>query len=632
MCGICGINNYSSYAEVGPREIKRMNDVLVHRGPDDEGYYIKGHVALGHRRLSIIDLSHAGHQPMANEDETVWLTFNGEIYNFLELRDELMKKGHKFRSRTDSEVIVHAYEEYGERCVEKFNGMFAFAIWDEKRSRLFIARDRLGIKPLFYYDDGKSLLFASEVKALLKSGIVEGNIDSHALSDYLSLGYILAPKTILKGVKKLLPGHYLILEKGTVQTRKYWNLSECFFTRDNVSSEKKFLEGLEYHIKKAVKRRMLSDVPLGSFLSGGVDSSTIASFMARESREKINTFSIGFNEASYDETSYSQEVADFLGTEHNMLIVSPDISDVVKDLIWYNDEPLGDSSTVPMYYLCEMTRKKVTVALSGDGADENMAGYETYIADLIHSYYKKTPGFIRNSVIKWLADKMPSTTRKVSLDYKIKQFVAGSDFNEERAHYWWRVLFSEDEKKELLSKDVLDEINGYDPFDTFKSYYNDVAGLDFLSRSLYVDIKTWLVDDILVKVDRTSMAHSLEVRVPFLDHELVEYVASMPPEMKLRYFRKKYLLKKVMDKKLPHKILHRKKQGFNSPVSLWFKNELKQEIFDHLGILSDSGLFDGKKLLNFFNDHVGGKKDNGLKLWSLYNFALWKEGLSEHDR
>lgn len=629
MCGICGKINYSSRADVAPDEIRRMNDVLIHRGPDDEGYHIKGHVGLGHRRLSIIDLSPAGHQPMANEDETVWVTYNGEIYNFLEIREELIRKGHKFKSRTDSEVIVHAYEEYGDRCVEKFNGMFAFAVWDEKKDRLFVARDRLGIKPLFYFNNGKTLLFASEVKALLSSGIVERNIDYCALSDYLSLGYILAPKSIIKSVKKLHPGHYLVLENGHIKIKKYWNLSEHFLNRDSVSSEKGFIEGLEHHLQKAVSRRMLSDVPLGSFLSGGLDSSAITSFMARSSRGRISSFSIGFDEASYDETPYAKEVADYLKTDHHVKTISPDINSIVEDLIWYNDEPLGDTSTVPMYYLCEMTRKKVTVALSGDGADENFAGYETYLADLMHSYYKRMPGFVRNSVIKKLAYKIPPTTGKVSLDYKIKQFVAGGDFEEERAHYWWRVIFSDDEKRELLSEDVLDQIKGYDPFDTFKEYYRDVEGLDFLSRSLYVDINTWMVDDILVKVDRTSMAHSLEVRVPFLDHELVEYVASMPPEMKLKSFRKKHLLKKVMDKKLPDKILHRKKAGFNSPVSVWFKNELKQEIDDSLNPLSDSGLFNGEKLVTIFNEHCDGKRDNGLKLWGLYNFALWKKKFLE---
>lgn len=623
MCGICGILNLDGIP-VQRGVLEKMCKTLEHRGPDNRGIHIDQNIGLGHQRLSIIDLSEAANQPLSNKDSSIWIVYNGEIYNFREIRKELESKGYQFRSNSDTEVIIYAYEEWGIDCVVKFNGMFAFAIWDERKKRLVLVRDRIGIKPLFYYLDSQKLVFASEVKAILCDKRIKRKVDITALSDYLSLNYILAPHSIVKGVKKLAPSSILIWENGNVSIRNYWNLSEKFKEKNSSKSEDYYIERLRNLMHKSVERRLVSDVPLGAFLSGGIDSSGIVATMVDILHKPVMTFSMGFMEKTYSELNYARFTAQFLGTEHYDKIVSPQIENTLSQVVWYNDEPFADSSLIPMFFLAKFARERVKVVLSGDGGDENFAGYDTYIADIAARFYRRIFGPIHIPLKKFI-DALPATDYKVSLDYKLKQFFSGVEYDHKKAHYWWRVIFSDQEKKRLLKKEHYEKIRDYDPCSIFKRYYDEVKGCDFLNSSLYVDIKTWLVDDILVKVDRASMAHSLEARVPYLDHEVVEFVAKMPSSLKLHRLRKKYILKKMLTNRIPLDIVNRKKSGFNAPISRWFKVEIKNFVEEILCSknLKKVDFFDENHVRYILNEHYSGKRDNGLRILSLMNFILW---------
>ncbi|MBI4640168.1 MAG: asparagine synthase (glutamine-hydrolyzing) [Candidatus Tectomicrobia bacterium] len=620
MCGIAGIWNRDG-SPVPESLLKRMGDTLHLRGPDDEGLYSKEGLGLVHRRLSIIDLSEAGHQPMSNEDGTVWVVFNGEIYNFMELREVLEKKGHRFRSSTDTEVILHSYEEWGIAAVERFNGMFAFALWDSKEKRLVLARDRLGKKPLFYALLPGKVIFASEVKAIIEDSEVSRKLDLEAFSDYLSLGYILCPKSILKNIRKVPPGAMLILDNEGERIVNYWDLASRFnegcFNEDVSEMKLRLLELLQ----RAVEKRLVSDAPLGAFLSGGIDSSSVVALM-RGARKEVSTFSIGFLEHTYNELDYAEQVARYLGTHHSSHVATFDIIDLLPHIIWCNDEPLADTSTLGMYLLSRFTTEQVKVALSGDGGDENFGGYDTYLADMIFPSLKRFFSLVHPSLIERL---LPVTTNKVSWDYKVRQFLSGIRFDPEMAHFWWRTLFSDTEKEGILRDDCVESIRGYHPFLTFKRYFDEVPGDDFIRRACYVDIKTWLVDDILVKVDRMSMGNSLEVRCPFLDHEVVEFAAAIPVHWKIKLFERKIILKKIMASYLPRETVKRKKAGFNSPVSVWFKGELKGYLLDILSEerLNSIGLFNDNSINTLMKEHFHGERDHGLKLWTLLNFVLW---------
>lgn len=624
MCGLCGKICFDQ-STINPKDLIRMADRLAQRGPDGEGYYFSkdGKVGLGHRRLAIIDLE-GGSQPMANEDKTLWIVFNGEIYNFLEIRKDLEKKGHRFRTKSDTEVILHCYEEHGSSCVKFFNGMFAIALWDERKKKLFLARDRLGKKPLFYIKTKDAFWFASEVKALLCNPEIKKEIDTESLGMYLSLGYFLSPFSIVKNIKKLPPASTLTLKDKKIEIKQYWDLD---LSQKYDLSENNLIEQFLVLLKESVKIRLISDVPLGSFLSGGIDSTAVVSFMREVSRFRPKTFSIGFKEPSYSELDYSQLASRFLGTDHQTLMVEPDIQSALPKIIWANDEPLSDNSAIPMYFLAKMARKKVKVALSGDGGDEGMAGYETYIADRFFSLYRMLP--FKNLFSVLINSFFPVSFNKVGFDYKIKQFVRAKNFTLEKAHYSWREIFSEEEKKRLLDPIIYSNLKSSDTFDYFQEYFTKYPQAEFLDKSLYVDIKSWLAEDILTKVDRASMGNSLEVRNPFLDYRLVEFLAKVPSSLKLKGFQTKYILKMAMQGRIPEKIICRRKEGFNAPIPIWLRGELKGFVLEKLSEkqLKKDGYFNHLFVGKLLNEYFSGKKDNSFKIWTLLNFLMWKENV-----
>ncbi|MEM4724710.1 MAG: asparagine synthase (glutamine-hydrolyzing) [Candidatus Hadarchaeum sp.] len=624
MCGIAGILHFDG----NPAQahlVRLMRDVLAHRGPDDSGDYTCGPVGLGHRRLSIIDLSSAGHQPMSNEDETIWITYNGEIYNFLELRRELVLKGHEFRSATDTEVIVHAYEEWGPSCVERFNGMFAFAIWDERWQRMWLVRDRLGVKPLFYSYSPTRFLFGSEIKAILQHPSTDRTIDYEALAYYLALNYIPAPYTLFAQIRQILPGHYLLVDTfGNVQDVAYWDV---VYQESEYRDEKEYREQFIALLEDAIRLRLVSDVPFGAFLSGGLDSSTVAYWMSRHMSSAVKTFSIGFPEASYNELDYARQVAQSIQSAHHERIVeADDVAAVFAKIVWHAEEPTADSSLIPVYYLSQMTREHVTMVLSGDGADEILAGYETYQAYYLHRLYRAMPTWLRNHVIIPLVKRLPVSDSKVSWDFKLRRFVKSGDLTSEDAHAIWRMIFDAEQRKCLLAP-----LHGQvgidaDVTDLYRQVFAQTNARHPLNRMLYVDTRFYLPSDMLVKIDRMSMAHSLEARVPFLDYRLVEFMATVPPNLKLRDFlHKKYLLKAVMQGKLPDAVLTRKKEGFNVPNARWIKGELKPFVTDYLSppYLRNMGILDVQTTQELLRDHFNGRADNSHQIWCLLTLALW---------
>ena len=597
---------------------------LKHRGPDAEGLYIQDAIGLGHRRLVIIDLSEAGNQPMTNEDGSLWLVFNGEIYNFAEIRSELQRRGHVFRSSTDTEVILHAYETWGVDCLTRFNGMFAFALWDSRRRRLWLVRDRLGIKPLFYLHRPDRLLFASEIKAILCDPSVKRQIDLTALHHYLSLNYTPAPYSLFAGIYQLLPGHYLLVEAdGRYHDVAYWDIS---YTPKINGTEANLLEQFEAIVADAVKHQLVSDVPLGAFLSGGVDSSSIVYWMSRQVEQPVRTFSIGFQEKSYNELGYARRVAKACRTNHYERVVTPDTVTVLPKIVWHAEEPTADSSMLPLYYLAQLSREQVTVALSGDGADEILAGYETYQAFYAARLYRLIPAALRRRFIRPLVDLLPVSHAKVSLDFKLKRFVRGAELDDAAGHAYWRTIFDESAKRNLYTAEVSRLLDGANTADLYRATFAQADADHPLDRLLYVDTRFYLPNDMLVKVDRMTMAHSLEARVPFLDHRLVEFVASLPVHLKLKQWRlKKYLLKTMLQRHLPEALPWRKKQGFNVPKAIWLAGELRDFAFDHLSTqqLQGMGLFELKQVVTLLNEHVSGKRDNSHQIWGLLCLSLW---------
>ena len=622
MCGIVGIVNFNSQNLVNENIVKKMNNRIYHRGPDDEGYFIERNVGLGIRRLSIIDLV-SGHQPVYNEDRTIWVIFNGEIYNYLDLRAVLEKKGHKFYTKTDTEVIVHLYEEEEEECVNKFNGMFAFAIWDRRKKKLLLARDRLGIKPLHYRIDNTSLIFASELKALIEHPAVIREIDLESLNKYLTYEYIPAPNTIFRGIKKLLPGHILILKEGKISLKQYWNI-ELGTMEKSLYDKKKCIQRLKQLLEESVRKRLISDVPLGIFLSGGIDSSTITYFASKFNPSKTKTFNIGFEEKSFDESSYAKDIANLLGTKHyeelftteRLLELVPKIADII-------DEPLGDASFIPTYLVSQFARQYVTVILGGDGGDELFAGYPTYQAHKLASIYRKVPYLLRKGIEK-IIQKIPPSDKNFSFEFEIKKFISGIEFNQELRNYIWLGSFSPQDKETLFRQGIKEEIHK----DCFKEIGMHLKNKKFiapLDKILYLDMKFYLQDNLLVKIDRASMANSLEVRVPYLDHKFVEFVTALPARFKLRGLTTKYIFKKSMKNILPAKIINRRKKGFGIPLAKWFKKELKDLLEDSLskGKIDKEGIFDYNYIRMIMDEHFKSKKNNRKKLWTLLIFQLW---------
>jgi len=621
MCGIAGIFNFRTQEPVSPRLLKVMTDTLVHRGPDDEGFYVSGALGLAHRRLSIIDLE-SGHQPMTNEDGSVWVVFNGEIYNFLELHDDLIKKGHTFKTRSDTEVIVHLYEEQGERCFERLRGMFAIAIWDSRRRKLVLARDRVGKKPLFYFSDGCKVAFASEMKAILQVPGVSREIDPQAVSDYFSFLYIPAPKSIFKSVRKVLPGHYVVISDQGIREREYWDISFCDIEE---RTEEDWCESLLETFREAVRVRLISDVPLGAFLSGGIDSSAVVAAMAGFCNEPVTTCSIGFEEKEFNELGYARQIADRFATNHHERIVRPDAVGVVEKLVWHYDEPFADSSAVPTYYVSKVARERVTVALAGDGGDENFAGYRRYYFDRRENALRAIlPFAFRQPVFGALASVYPKA------DWAPRVFRGKATFENLarspiEAYFRSVSALRPELKAQIIDQDLLRELAGYDSLNVLHSYYDKADTVDPLSRIQYVDIKTYLPDDILVKVDRASMAHSLEVRAPILDHKLIEFAASMPSTLKLRGTNGKYIFKKALKRVLPDSVLYRPKMGFAVPLARWFRTELKELAHNVIFSRNGDSLLNQASVHRVWQEHQSGLRNRSTELWTLLMFRLWEQ-------
>ena len=620
MCGICGVTYFDRERNVSELEVKGMCDVIRHRGPDDQGWITKGNYGIGMRRLSIIDLF-TGRQPIANEDGSIWIVFNGEIYNHMELRDELVKKGHTFQTKCDTEAIVHAYEEYGEDCPKKLNGMFGFAILDQKKQTLFLARDRLGIKPLYYYHDSGKFAFGSELKSILQVENIPREVDKRALDIFLTFEYIPSPYSIFEGIRKLPPGHSLTLKDGRITIKEYWDLR----FDEKETPEDDLCEQLLDLFQDAVKIRLMSDVPLGAFLSGGIDSSAIVAMMSRVMDRPVKTFSIAFKEDTYNESQYAQQIANRFNTEHHVEVIEPNALELTEKLVGFLDEPFGDFSIFPTYLVSKMARKHVTVSLSGDGGDELFAGYDTYIANKAGRAYERLPGLLRGAMHPIL-NRIPPTEKKKGLINRAKRFVEGMQLPPDLEHTRWMIFLQEAEKSKLYSDDLQDVLNGSDSFEFIRSYFNRVNTTDPLNRQLYVDIKSYLVDDILVKVDRMSMATSLETRVPFLDHRFVEFTATIPSRLKLQGKSTKYLLKKAMQGILPPEILNRGKEGFSIPIKNWLKTDLKSLMLEVLEPqkIKREGFFNANYVEQLKKEHLSGKKNHSHRLWSMMVFGIWQ--------
>lgn len=624
MCGIAGVYNFRSSQEVEKALVQRMTDVIAHRGPDADGVYVNGAIGLGHRRLSIIDLSEAGRQPMFSADKQLSIVFNGEIYNYLDYRDDLLKRGHQFHSKTDTEVIIYLYREYGEKCVEYLRGMFAFALWDEQQQRLFLARDRLGQKPLYYYCDGERLIFGSELKSLIQDPEIPQDIDYEALYDYLVYLYIPAPKTIYKNIYKLPPAHYLICSpQGLQGPFEYWDIS--FANVQEEQSETSICESLLTQLQEAVNMRLMSDVPLGAFLSGGVDSSAIVALMARAVNTPVITTSIGFTEKQFDETRYARMVSQQYHTDHFERTVNADALSILDQIVWHFDEPFADSSAVPTYYVSKLSREKVTVALSGDAGDENFAGYSKYPVDVLeHTVRAWIPEGVRKTLVAAVAklypqwDWMPWYLRG-------KFFLTNVSLSPEQSAFRTVTSLTRTQQDALFSSDFKQVVQGYDPMHIVKHFYQRADTNDSLSKLQYVDMKMYMPGDILVKVDRMSMANSLEVRSPLIDHVLMEFVATIPSRLKLKGHERKYIFKKTLKAHLPEDVLYRKKQGFIVPLDRWFRNEFKDLVQETL-LLPQSlnrGFFNPEYLKNMWQQHQSGLRNFGTTFWSLLMFELW---------
>jgi asparagine synthase (glutamine-hydrolysing) len=621
MCGIAGVvSPHPTHAD--EQGVRAMIEALRHRGPDAQSVLALDGIVLGHSRLAVIDLSATANQPMADERYTI--VYNGELYNYRELKRELAD--YRFRTDSDTEVILAAFGKWGEHCVDRFNGMFAFAIWDTETQRLFLARDRLGEKPLYWtHTKTGSFAFASEPDALTAHAEVSRNLDAQGLATYLRLNYTVGERTLYEQINRFPAGHC-----GWVQTndrqprlRRYWDLAACYKTkRDPCDVQTTALE-LNALIDDAVERRLVSDVPLGAFLSGGLDSSAIAASMVHAvGAGRTKTFSTGFAEASYDELEYAKAMAEYLGVDHIDQTVDHDLPTMMAQMDIAAREPLGDTSFLPMLMLAEMTRKHVTVALSGDGADEIFLGYPTYFADVYHRWSAPLLAPVQPLLMSAL-ERIPVSFAKVSADYKARQWVSGLGLDTARAHCHWREIFAHEEAQSVLSGDVLQAGDFEQAEAVFTSHFRDVAECHYLDQASYVDVKTWLADDILVKVDRATMAHSLEARAPFLDHRIVEFAARLPVSHKLGYGIGKRVLRLGQRHRLPRRTLTRAKRGFNAPISAWFNGPLREVLMDTLSHPCLDGIINRTVLDQLIDEHAHKSRDHGLRLLSLYSLSRW---------
>ena len=625
MCGITGKLYYDPDRPVERSVLEAMCQRLVHRGPDDWGVYRAGNVGLAMRRLAIIDVA-GGHQPISNEDGTIWTIFNGEIYNFQELRQRLQARGHHFSTHTDTEVIVHLYEEHGEDFPRHLNGMFAIALWDTRQRRFMLVRDHLGIKPLYYAARPDRLLFGSEIKAIAAEGSPL-SLDLTALSRYLSLLYIPAPHSIYQEIRKLEPGNSLIWRNGRLSVQPYWSLA-AVRPRGHPVVVADLQAEFRALLADAVKRQLVADVPLGIFLSGGLDSSAVVALARQAHTGPLKTFAIGFDDASYDETAYARLAARAFDTEHTELIIPARAAEIAPKLVTHFDEPFADSSAVPSYYLAELTRRHVTVALGGDGGDELFAGYVTYQADKLARLYDRLPSLLTRHLLPATVRRLPVSDRKVSFDLKARRFVAYGLLEPGRRHYAWKAFFDDEQKRTLLTGDLLAALNGdLDGYPAFEQHYAMAPRFDDLSQHQYADCKVYLPDDVLTRVDRTSMAHSLEARVPILDYRVAEFAFSLPSHLRMPGLRLKHFLRESVRDLLPAPIVRKRKGGFNVPMSRWLKTDLRPLVDAYLSpaTVRRQGYFEPSVVGGMIADHMAGHVDYSRNLWALLMFNVWAE-------
>ena len=619
MCGIVGLVRNDG-KPVDRDLLARMNDAIRHRGPDDDGFYLKGPVGLGMRRLAIIDLK-SGQQPIHNQDGSTWIVFNGEIYNYLELRQQLEKLGHTFYTNSDTEAIVHAYDQYGIDCPKYLRGMFAFAIWNERTQELFLARDRVGKKPVLYAEVNGQLVFGSEFAALLQHPDISREIQPEAIDAYLSFMCVPAPLTAYRSIRKLEPGHWLRWRKGEITIERYWQPD--FSQKLDISEEEAGERAIEI-LRDAVKVRLMSEVPLGAFLSGGIDSSAVVALMAQEASEKVRTFSIGFEEQDFSELHHARRVAEWVGADHHEFIVRPDAIEILPLLVEHYGEPYADSSAVPTYYVARETRKHVTVALNGDGGDESFAGYERYAAMQLAENYRKVPEFVRKSVNAGVG-LIPTSELGRSRLRSGKRFLEAASLPKVDRYLRWVSIFDAPAKSSLYSDAFKSETTSGYAKSLLEPWFLHANGSGFVDASLLADLMTYLPNDLLVKVDIATMAVSLEARSPFLDHHVIEFAASLPEKFKLRGLTTKYLLKKVLRKLLPSENLDRRKMGFGVPIGHWFRG--KMQPFLREVVLSEKalnrGLFKPEIVRQLVDQHTEGKRDYSHQLWTLLMLELW---------
>lgn len=620
MCGIAGVVSFQNNPTISNDKLTAMVDTLYHRGPDEAGMAIHGNAALGMRRLSIIDLS-GGSQPIYNEDKSIWTVFNGEIYNFPDLKKELTAKGHVFKTNTDTEVIVHGYEEWGINFPKHLNGMFAIALHDQKKNKFILVRDHIGIKPVYYSFSNKRIVFGSEIKAILNTNLVEKELDMNALGEFLSWEYIPGESTLVKSINKLEPGNFLEIDISNPKCNphEYWDVPFYNGSAKKLS-EAEWIEKIDWQIQKSTKMQMISDVPLGAFLSGGVDSSLIAASMGN-----VKTFSIGFDDPTYNELEWARKVADHLGVDHKDEIIKPDVLDLFNHLMQFMDDPIGDFSIFPTYLVSRLARKHVTVSLSGDGGDELFGGYETYLANNKANQFQKIPSFLRKGMIEPVINSINPTAKKKGLINKSKRFVEGLQYENELSHARWRLFIGDAVKQNLFTQDSYNSIS-VNSADHIVKLFNKAGDRGELNRSLYVDVKSYLVDNILTKVDRMSMAVSLEARVPYLDPDVVDLAFQVPESLKTDSNTTKIILKKVAAKHVPNECVYRPKEGFSIPIKNWLNNEFKplmNDLLDEKKIKAD-GIFNSTMINNLKSEHKIGTANHSHILWALIVFHDWK--------
>lgn len=621
MCGIVGFVS-SNKNSINRELLESMNQAIFHRGPDEDGFFVSENVGLAMRRLAIIDLA-GGQQPIFNSDKTKAIIFNGEIYNFQSLREALEKRGHQFYTHSDTEVIIHLYDEYGVDCVRHLRGMFVFAIWDEREKSLFLARDRVGKKPLLYsHQPDGDLIFGAEFRALLKHPKISKEVDYEAIHHYLSYLCVPAPLTAFKQIRKLEPAHWLLWKNGEIKTERYW--TPDFHRKIKISPQEAEEETLRL-LREATKMRLISEVPLGAFLSGGVDSSTVVALMAEESAEPVKTFSIGFEEQDFSELKYARRVAEHVGAEHHEFIVKPNALEILPILVEHYGEPYADSSSIATYYVSRETRKHVTVALNGDGGDESFAGYERYFAMQLAEKYRKIPGVLRKGLIENAVNLLPASSTRRNRAADLKRFLKAASLPKVERYFHWVSAINSDLKNRLYTEQFRHDVSAFDSADFLEKWFAKSNGNGIIDATMLTDQMTYLPNDLLVKVDIASMANSLEARSPFLDHKVIEFAASLPESIKLRGTETKYLLKKVASRIVPREVLYRKKMGFGVPLMHWFRGELKEYLREIL--LSDKaqkrGLVKLEVVAQLVREHTEGERDHTAPLWTLLMLELW---------